>query len=46
MVLPLSQPIIVYTVISSFLVPWMDFVYAKMILNAGISSQYIITLAK
>lgn len=44
MVLPLSQPIIVYTVISSFLVPWMDFVYAKMILNAGISSQYTVAV--
>lgn len=27
-VMPMSKPIIVYTVISSFLVPWMDFVYA------------------
>ncbi len=44
MVLLLSQPIIVYTVISSFLVPWMDFVYAKMILNAGISSQYTVAV--
>lgn len=34
-ILPTSRPIVVYTVISSFLVPWMDFVYAKMILNAG-----------
>ena len=38
-ILPMSRPIIVYTVISSFLVPWMDFVYAKMILNAGISAN-------
>lgn len=38
-VLPLSKPIIVYTVISSFLVPWMDFVYAKLILNSNISSD-------
>lgn len=44
MILPLSRPIIVYTVISSFLVPWMDFVYAKMILNAGISSQYTVAI--
>ena len=28
-VLPLSKPIIVYTVISSFLVPWTDFVFCK-----------------
>ena len=44
MILPLSRPIIVYTVISSFLVPWMDFVYAKIILNAGISSKYTVAI--
>lgn len=43
-VLPMSRPIIVYTIISSFLVPWMDFVYAKMILNAGISSQWTVAI--
>jgi arabinogalactan oligomer/maltooligosaccharide transport system permease protein len=43
-VLPMSRPIVVYTVISSFLVPWMDFVYAKMILNAGISSKYTVAI--
>lgn len=43
-ILPMSRPIVVYTVISSFLVPWMDFVYAKMILNAGISSQYTVAI--
>lgn len=43
-VLPTSKPIIVYTVISSFLVPWMDFVYAKMILNAGISANYTVVV--
>lgn len=43
-VLPMSRPIIVYTVISSFLVPWMDFVYAKMMLNSGISSQWTVAI--
>ncbi|MDO4344054.1 MAG: ABC transporter permease subunit [Eubacteriales bacterium] len=43
-VIPMSRPIIVYTVISSFLVPWMDFVYAKMILNAGVSSKYTVAI--
>lgn len=43
-VLPMSRPIVVYTVISSFLVPWMDFVYAKMILNSGISSQWTVAI--
>lgn len=43
-VLPMSRPIVVYTVINSFLAPWMDFVYAKMILNAGISSKYTVAV--
>ena len=43
-VIPTSKPIIVYTIISSFLSPWMDFVFAKMILNAGISSQYTVAV--
>ncbi len=43
-VVPMSQPIIVYTVISSFLAPWMDFVFAKMILNAGISSKWTVSI--
>ena len=43
-VMPMSRPIIVYTVISSFLAPWMDFVFAKMILNSGISSQYTVAI--
>lgn len=44
LILPLSSPIIVYTVISSFLTPWMDFVFAKMILNAGISENYTVAV--
>ena len=40
----MSRPIIVYTVISSFLTPWMDFVYAKMMLNSGISSQWTVAI--
>ena len=43
-VIPMSRPIIVYTVISSFLVPWMDFLYAKLILNSGISSQWTVAI--
>lgn len=43
-ILPVSKPIIVYTVISSFLGPWMDFVFAKMILNAGISEKYTVAV--
>ena len=43
-VIPLSRPIIVYTVISSFLVPWGDFVFAKLILNSGISSDWTVAI--
>ncbi len=43
-VLPMSKPIIVYTVISSFLTPWTDFVMAKMILNSGISADWTVSI--
>lgn len=43
-VLPLSKPIIVYTVISSFLVPWTDFIFAKIILNSGISKDWTVAI--
>lgn len=43
-VIPLSRPIIVYTVINSFLTPWMDFVYAKLILNSGISKDWTVAI--
>lgn len=34
-IVPLSKPIIVYTVINSFLVPWMDFVFASIMLSSN-----------
>ncbi len=43
-VIPMSRPIIVYTIISSFLAPWMDFVMAKMMLNSGISSDWTVAI--
>ncbi|MBO5337985.1 MAG: ABC transporter permease subunit [Lachnospiraceae bacterium] len=43
-VIPMSRPIIVYTVISSFLAPWMDFVMAKLMLNSGISSEWTVAI--
>ena len=43
-VLPLSRPIIVYTVISSFLVPWTDFIFAKIILNSGVSADWTVAI--
>ena len=43
-ILPLSKPIVVYTVISSFLVPWGDFVLAKLMLNSGISQDWTVAI--
>ena len=36
--IPLSKPIIVYTIITSFLAPWLDFIFARVI--AGADSRY------
>lgn len=33
--IPLSKPIIVYTVLTSFLSPWLDFIFAKVICRAS-----------
>lgn len=34
-IIPLSRPIIVYMVLNSFLAPWIDFVFAKVICRAN-----------
>lgn len=33
--IPLSKPIIVYTVLNSFMAPWVDFIFAKVICRAN-----------
>ncbi len=43
-ILPLSKPIVVYTVISSFLLPWMDFVYASIIMSSGVATDKTVAL--
>ena len=43
-VLPLSKPILVYTIINSFMMPWTDFVMAKMILNSGVSTDWTVAI--
>ena len=43
-VLPMSKPILVYTIISSFMIPWTDFVMAKMILNSGLSTDWTVAI--
>lgn len=41
--LPLSKPIIVYTVLTAFMTPWLDFIFAKVICRAN-SDQYTVAL--
>ena len=41
--LPLSEPIIVYTVLTAFMAPWLDFIFAKVICRAN-SDQYTIAI--
>ncbi len=37
-IMPLSKPIVVYTIIQAFMAPWLDFIFAKVI--AGADSNY------
>lgn len=41
--IPLSKPIIVYTVLTSFLGPWLDFIFAKVICRAN-SDYYTVSI--
>lgn len=43
-VVPMSKSIIVYTIISSFLVPWADFVYARLILHSGLAKDMTVSI--
>jgi arabinogalactan oligomer / maltooligosaccharide transport system permease protein len=39
--LPLSKPIIVYTALMAFMAPWMDFIFAKVIMGDNIDKYTI-----
>jgi len=43
-IIPLSKPIIVYTVINAFLPPWGDFVFAKLMLNSGVATYWTVAI--
>ena len=43
-VLPLSKPIIVYTVINSFLAPWMDFVMARLMIRSKDAADWTVAI--
>ena len=41
--MPLSKPIIVYTILTSFIAPWIDFIFAKVICRAN-ADYYTVAL--
>lgn len=41
--IPLSKPIIVYTVLTAFIAPWIDFIFAKVICRAS-AEYYTVSL--
>ena len=43
-VIPLSKPIIVYTIINSFLVPWMDFVMARLMIKSKDPADWTVAI--
>lgn len=43
-VVPLSKPMIVYTVINSFLQPWMDFVMAKLMIRSKDPTHWTVAM--
>ncbi len=43
-VVPMSKSIIVYTIINAFLMPWADFVYARLILHSGLAQDMTVSI--
>ena len=41
--LPLSKPIVIYTILTSFINPWVDFIFAKVICRAN-ADQYTVAI--
>lgn len=41
--LPLSKPVIIYTILTAFIGPWVDFIFAKVICRAN-ADQYTIAI--
>ncbi len=41
--IPLSKPIVIYTVLTSFIAPWVDFIFAKVICGAS-ADQYTVAI--
>ena len=52
-IMPLSKPIVIYTILSAFMAPWADFMFAKYIahaasagMNVAVGLQYMIDTAQ
>ncbi len=43
-IMPISKPIIVYTVLVSFLAPWVDFVFARIILTSNDTNGFTVAI--
>ena len=41
--MPLSKPIVIYTVMTSFIAPWVDFIFAKVLCRAN-SDQFTVAI--
>ena len=43
-ILPLSKPIIIYTALMAFTGPWMDFIFAKVIIGVGAPEMWTVSV--
>ena len=43
-ILPLSKPIIIYTALMAFTGPWMDFIFAKVIIGTGAPEMWTVSV--
>jgi arabinogalactan oligomer/maltooligosaccharide transport system permease protein len=43
-IVPLSKPIIIYTALMSFTGPWMDFIFAKVIIGTGAPEMWTVSV--
>ena len=43
-IIPLSKPIIVYTVIAAFLAPWMDFMFANIMIPSRTATDWTVAM--
>ena len=41
--MPLSKPIIIYTILTSFIAPWVDFIFARVICRAN-ADQFTVAI--